>query len=107
MPHRFLVPATIIALGAASASVAGETYQLEKTHVDLLFSISHLGFTQKHGSFRDLDATLQYDATHPEKSTVSVMVKTDSLDTAFGPRDQDLKGDKFFDVVKYPEMTFV
>ena len=107
MPLRFLVPAAVVALGAASASLAAETYQLEKTHVDLLFSIDHLGFTQKHGSFRDLDATLQYDAAHPEKSEVSVTVKTDSLDTAFGPRDKDLKGDKFLDVAKYPEMTFV
>jgi polyisoprenoid-binding protein YceI len=107
MLHRFLVPAAIVALGATSASLAAETYQLEKTHVDLLFSIDHLGFTQKHGSFRDLDATLQYDAAQPEKSAVSVTVKTDSLDTAFEPRDKDLKSDKFFDVAKYPEMKFV
>jgi polyisoprenoid-binding protein YceI len=93
--------------GAAPAFAAVETYQLEKTHVDLLFTINHAGFTEKHGSFRDLDATLQYDADHPEKSQVSVTVKTDSLDTGFAPRDKDVESDKFLDVAKYPEMRFV
>ncbi len=105
-------PLIIPALGAvlwvaAPVSLAAETYQLEKTHVDLLFSIDHAGFTQKHGSFRDLDATLQYDATHPEKSQVTVTVKTDSIDTGFVKRDDDVKSAKFLDVAKYPEMRFV
>lgn len=107
MPFRFTIPAMLVTLGVASASGAAEVYQLEKTHVDLLFSIDHLGFTKKHGSFRELDATLQYDAAHPEKSQVSVTAKTDSIDTGFAPRDQDLKGDKFLDVAKYPEMKFM
>jgi polyisoprenoid-binding protein YceI len=84
-----------------------QAYQLEKTHVDLLFSINHAGFTQKHGSFRDLDATLQYDADHPDKSQLSVTVKTNSIDTGFAARDKDLESDKFFAVAKYPEMRFV
>lgn len=107
MPFRFTIPAMLVTLGVASASGAAEVYQLEKTHVDLLFSIDHLGFTKKHGSFRELDATLQYDAAHPENSQVSVTAKTDSIDTGFAPRDQDLKGDKFLDVAKYPEMKFM
>jgi polyisoprenoid-binding protein YceI len=107
MRVRFVIPALGMALAAASASVAAETYQLEKSHVDLLFSINHAGFTEKHGSFRDLDAILQYDAEHPEKSQVTVTVKTDSLDTGHAQRDSDVKSDKFLDVAKYPEMRFV
>jgi polyisoprenoid-binding protein YceI len=105
---RYLTTLTVmLALGVASAASAADTYHLEKTHVDLLFSISHAGFTEKHGSFRDLDATLQYDASKPENSQVTVVVKTDSLDTAFAPRDKDVKSEKFLDVAKYPEMRFV
>jgi polyisoprenoid-binding protein YceI len=105
---RYLTALTsILALGGATIARAADTYHLEKTHVDLLFSISHAGFTEKHGSFRDLDATLQYDAARPENSQVTVVVKTDSLDTAFAPRDKDVKSDKFLDVAKYPEMRFV
>ncbi len=108
MVNRLMIPAVgMVLAAAASASLAAETYQLEKSHVDLLFAINHLGFTQKHGSFRDLDATLQYDAAHPEKSQVTVTVKTDSIDTGFAQRDSDVKSDKFLDVAKYPEMRFV
>lgn len=108
MKNRLMILALGMVLGTlASVSSAAETYQLEKTHVDLLFAISHLGFTEKHGSFRDLDASLQYDAEHPEKSQVTVTVRTDSVDTGFTARDTDLKSDKFLDVAKYPEMRFV
>ena len=105
---RYLTTLTaMLAVGVASAASAADTYHLEKTHVDLLFSISHAGFTEKHGSFRDLDATLEYDPAKPENSQVTVVVKTDSLDTAFAPRDKDVKREKFLDVAKYPEMRFV
>jgi polyisoprenoid-binding protein YceI len=96
-----------LVLGLVCPALAAETYQLEKTHVDLLFSISHAGFTEKHGSFRELDATLRYDAERPESSQVDVTVKMGSVDTGFPARDTDLKSDKFFDVAKYPEMHFV
>ncbi len=101
---RSLAPAMLLV--SASALAAPETYQLEKTHVDLLFAINHAGFSQKHGSFRQLDATLVYDGQKPESSEVKVTVKTDSLDTAFPARDEDVKGPKFLDTAKYPEMTF-
>jgi polyisoprenoid-binding protein YceI len=99
--------ALALALGAVTTVAAAETYHVEKTHVDLLFSINHAGFTEKHGSFRDLDATLQYDADHPENSQVTVTVNMDSLDTAFPARDKDVKGERFLDVAKYPQMRFV
>ncbi len=106
--RQLMVPVLTIVLATAAhcAAAAPQAYQLEKTHVDLLFAINHAGFSQKHGSFRALDATLIYDADKPEGSQVKVAVKTDSLDTGFEARDRDVKGDKFLDTAKYPEMTF-
>jgi polyisoprenoid-binding protein YceI len=95
-----------LAVAAAPAMSAPETYQLERTHVDLLFALNHAGFSQKHGSFRQLDATLVYDAQKPEASQVKVTVKTDSLDTADQARDKDVKGPLFLDAEKFPQMTF-
>jgi polyisoprenoid-binding protein YceI len=96
-----------LVLGGTAPLMAAETYHLEKTHVDLLFSIDHAGFTEKHGSFRELDATLTYDAQKLENSQISVTVSTGSVDTGFPARDTDLKSEKFLDVAKYPEMRFV
>jgi polyisoprenoid-binding protein YceI len=97
----------VVMLGSVAPVMAADTYHLEKTHVDLLFSIDHAGFTEKHGSFRELDATLNYDAEKPENSQLSVTVNTGSVDTGFPARDTDLKSEKFLDVGKYPEMRFV
>jgi len=46
-----IMPALFLGLSAASASTAADPHQLDKTHADLLFSISHAGFTEKHGFF--------------------------------------------------------
>ncbi len=104
--QRLEFSALVLLCASSSAFAAPDTYQLEKTHVDLLFALNHAGFSQKHGSFRELDATLIYDAQRPEGSQVKVTVKTDSLDTASAARDRDVKGPKFLDTEKYPEMTF-
>jgi polyisoprenoid-binding protein YceI len=98
--------ALTLELAVTSAIAAPETYQLEKTHVDLLFAIDHAGFSQKHGSFRELEGTLVYDAQTPSASHVKVTVKTDSLDTGFAARDTDVKGPKFLDAATFPEMIF-
>lgn len=105
--QRALGAVAAVALGWVSPIPAAETYQLEKTHVDLLFSINHAGFTEKHGSFRDLDATLKYDVDKPDNSQINVTVKTDSVDTGYPARDADLKSEKFLDVAKYPDMRFI
>jgi polyisoprenoid-binding protein YceI len=104
---RSILPLTLIALGTTASTSAAETYQLEKSHADLLFSIDHAGFTLKHGSFRDFDAKLAYDAAKLENSRVEVTVKTDSLDTGWPERDAHTKGEAFLDTTKYPEMRFV
>ena len=104
--HRNAVLIFLAALGVASISEAAETYKIDKSHTDLIFSIEHAGFSHKYGWFREVDAVLQYDPARPENSKVEVTVKTASLDTALPARDQDLKSDKFLDVVKYPEMRF-
>jgi polyisoprenoid-binding protein YceI len=92
---------------AAQAYASSAEYQLEKTHVDVLFAISHLGFTQKHGSFRDLDAKLNCDPEKLEACRVEVVIRANSIDTGSDARDKDLKGDRFFDVARFPEIRFV
>jgi polyisoprenoid-binding protein YceI len=94
------------AWAAPAAIAAPETYQLEPTHVDVLFAINHLGFSMKHGSFRAIAGTLAFDKDHPEASEVTITIKADSVDTSFAARDTDLKGEKFLDAAKFPEIRF-
>jgi polyisoprenoid-binding protein YceI len=103
----FLLAIVLSTVGASSTSIAAETYKVDKSHADLLFSIEHAGFSKKHGSFRDFDGTLQCTAAAPESCKVDITVKTNSVDTALAARDRDLNGPGFFDSTKYPEMRFV
>jgi polyisoprenoid-binding protein YceI len=105
-----LKPACLIPvmLGLVAQAHAGaEDYHLEKTHVDVMFGVSHLGFTQKHGSFRDLVANLNCDPEKLEACRVEVVIRAESIDTGFEARDKDVRGDRFLDTAKYPEIRFV
>jgi polyisoprenoid-binding protein YceI len=104
--HRHAVSLTVALLAVSSSSEAADAYTIDKSHADLLFSIGHAGFTQKHGSFRDFQGVLQFDEARPENSKVEVTVQTASVDTAHAGRDQDLRSENFLDSSKYPEMRF-
>ena len=102
-----LVASGLTASALSAQAQAAPEYHLEKTHVDVLFSVSHLGFTEKHGSFREIDATLACDPEQLEACKVEVVIRADSIDTAHAARDKDIKGERFLDVAKFPEIRFV
>src|SRR5258705_13846373 len=89
--HKHAVLLALLGAVAAGSPAMGAKYQLEKTHVDVLFAVSHLGFTQKHGSFRDLDGKLNCDPEKLEACHVEVVIRAASIDTGHEGRDKDLK----------------
>jgi polyisoprenoid-binding protein YceI len=103
---RFMAIAGLFALllpGAAHA--AGEDgYSLNKPHTQILFSVSHLGFTQSHGKFLDYTGTLKLDESHPENSVVDAVIHTASVD--MGDDAWSKKVREIFKVDKYPDMIF-
>ena len=88
------------------ADAPGGKYLLDKTHASIVFSISHLGFSQYKGRFNDFDATLFLDKTGIEKSGVKVTVDVASVDTNNTTLEGKLRSDTFFDTKKYPEASF-
>jgi polyisoprenoid-binding protein YceI len=97
----------VVALMAAPAHAAPVAYTINKDHTDVTFEISHVGFSMKHGWFRDIAGTLNLDAAKPESSKVDVTIKAASIDTNHTQRDKDLLGAGFLDGAKFPEMHFV
>lgn len=82
-------------------------YVADQTHRYITFSYSHLGFSNPYVRWRDWDATLDWNAEDPEKSSVSVTIDAASVDTGVDVFDGHMKGDTFFDVANHPEITFV
>jgi polyisoprenoid-binding protein YceI len=82
------------------------TYSFDKAHSFIGFRIKHYGLIEVPGYFRDFTGTVNYDAKDASKSTVEFTAKMTSVDTGVAPRDEHLRRADFFEVEKYPDMTF-
>ena len=90
------------ALAAAEVAV----YKVDAGHSGVNFTIRHF-VTNTPGRFKDFDGTIKYDKQSPAASSVEFTIKTPSIDTDNDDRDNHLRGGDFFEVEKFPTMTFV
>lgn len=95
----------ILCLAAAASLRAADTYQIDKAHSDVSFTIRHFA-SKVHGRFADFEGAIQADTAKPEASSVVFTIKSTSIDTNNSHRDDDLRSDNFFDAAKFPEITF-
>lgn len=89
-----------------SAEEQTGSYSFDKAHSSIGFRVKHMGLVEVPGYFRDFTGTVKYDGKDIAKSSVEFTAKIDSVDTGIAPRDKHLKTADFFEVEKYPEMTF-
>jgi polyisoprenoid-binding protein YceI len=83
-----------------------KTWTIDGTHSQVEFSVKHMMFTTVRGRFDDFEGSVVLDADAPERSSVSVEIEAGSIDTQVDARDQHLRSADFFDVEKYPTITF-
>jgi len=104
-PIRTLAIAALALTAASIASAAPETLRIDPNHSIVGFSVRHL-FARTTGRFQDIDGTLQFDASAPTASSVNVIIQATSINTENDRRDGDLRSANFFEVDKYPTLTF-
>lgn len=96
-----------LALAAMSApAFAAEPYAFDPSHTSISYTIDHMGLSEMHGVFRKFDGQLQLDVKDLAKSSVSVSIDASSIDTGVVKLDEHLRNPDFFDVGKYPKITF-
>ncbi len=88
-----------------AAETAG-TYSIDPLHTNVGFRVRHMGLAIVLGKFTDYTATISYDPNDITKSSVQFTAKVASLDTGVKQRDDHLRSADFFEVEKYPDMTF-
>ena len=90
---------------AMKAAESG-TYSFDKAHSFIGFKVKHMGLIEVPGFFRDFTGSVNYDTADPTKSTVEFTAKATSVDTGVAGRDRHLRTADFFDVEKFPDLTF-
>ena len=102
-----VISATVLA-GALSlpAAAATSTWQIDPNHSAAQFAVRHLAISTVRGAFTKVSGTVQLDDKDIAKSSVDVMIDAASVDTRVADRDKDLRSERFFDVEKYPTLTF-
>src|SRR5262245_19115564 len=95
----------ILAATAASPKLAVQEYAIDSGHSIVEFSV---GFALTHikGRFPQTHGTILYDPAAPERSSVSIVIDAKSIDTGWPHRDDHLRTDDFFDVDRFPTITF-
>ena len=81
-------------------------FQIDPSHSTASFSVRHMMMSKVHGAFEKLSGTLDYDAKNPSKAVVDIVIDAASISTRDAARDTHLKGADFFDIEKYPTVTF-
>jgi len=82
-------------------------YPIDTNHSTIGFSVSIMGGLSKvTGKFTDFTVNLKHDEEDITKSSVSVVIKVMSINTGHTDRDNHLRTADFFDVEKYPDITF-
>jgi polyisoprenoid-binding protein YceI len=91
--------------GSILTARADDTYKLDPVHSSISFKVRHF-FSFVNGNFKKFEGTIKVDPDHPEKSSVTATIDAASISTQNDKRDEDLRNDDFFDVAKYPTITF-
>src|SRR5215813_13548048 len=103
---RILIGVLFLGIVAAQTG-SSRPYPIDTNHSTVGFSVSIMnGLSKVTGKFTDFAVTLTNDEKDITKSSVSVVIKTASINTGIAARDNHLRSAEFFDAEKYPEITF-
>lgn len=97
----------LLALVTFALPVLAQDFNIDPKHSSANFSVKHLLVSTVHGRFGGgVTGTIHLDPNDITKSSVTAVIKTDTISTDNATRDKDLRSERFFDVGKYPEIKF-
>jgi len=94
-----------IIFAAAALPMAADVYKVDKSHSDVDFKVRHL-VSNVTGKFTDFDGTVTMQPGKPGASSVEFTINAGSNDTGNADRDKHLHTADFFDIEKFPAITF-
>jgi polyisoprenoid-binding protein YceI len=108
MRNRFLMALALAAASLAGSSALAQTttWTIDPNHSSINFEVRHLGVSNVHGSIGGIKGTVVYDEKDITKSSVENTADTTTVSTGVEARDKHLKSPDFFEVEKFPTLTF-
>jgi len=104
MRKTAFLTALVLVLGFGTVAAQG-TYGIDTAHSSVGFKVRHL-VSKVSGGFNDFDGTIVADFGNLDSSSVEFTIQATSIDTKNEKRDGHLRSADFFDVEKYPEISF-
>jgi polyisoprenoid-binding protein YceI len=104
MPVRHLLLAGAVALMPHAAAAS---WELDRAHTQIVFTVDHLGFSDVTAAFRTMDGEVSFDSDDLEATEVTLVIDAASIDTLWEARDEHIRSADFLDVTNHPEITFV
>lgn len=106
---KILIAAVLFGTGLlaqAPAPAAPNSWRIDPLHSQANFTVKHMMISTVRGTFGGVKGTIIYDPQNPGASTVEATIDCTTLNTGEPKRDNDLRGEEFFDIKKYPVMKF-
>ena len=107
MKVALMLPAATIAVFLGTTAWGLDTYKVDPAHSSIGFAIDHLVINTVHGRFRQFDGSISVD---PENANAlkeaAATIQAKSIDTDIAKRDDHLRSADFFDVERFPTITF-
>ncbi|WP_263365284.1 YceI family protein [Edaphobacter bradus] len=106
--RKLLLAVTAAALSVASAGAFAQTstWTIDPAHSSVNFTTRHMGVSNVHGSLAGVKGTISLNDKDITKSSVTATVDTTTVSTGVDARDKHLKSPDFFEVDKFPTLSF-
>jgi polyisoprenoid-binding protein YceI len=96
----------VLAAALAVPALAADTFKIDGAHTQAGFAVKHLMISTVRGEFGKTEGVVVFDEANPAKSSVEATIDAASIDTRDAKRDEHLRNADFFEVAKFPKITF-
>jgi len=103
--NRNALAALVAGTLASLPALASESYTIDASHTFPSFEVMHLGYSLQRGRFNKTSGKITLD-TAGKKGSADITIDATSVDTGLDKLEQHLRGEDFFDVAKFPTITF-
>lgn len=100
-----LLAGLLLATAASPALALPASYTPDPTHTYAYFEVGHLGYSVQRGRFEQVSGKIRLDGA-AQQGALDIVINAASVSTGFAKRDEQLRGEEFFNVTRFPTLTF-